>query len=344
MPVRRTLLLLALLAAVPSLPAAEVTLLKGGTLKGDLVSLDDKELVFSEGEKRVTKPILEVLKIDFKELGKPAAGVEHADVELVDGTLLHCAKWTIKQRAVELTLVAGPTVKLRLEYVANILAKAQEEAARKAWTKRVAEHRGNDVLVLAKEGNPQSLEGTLGDADEAGEAIEFVLAGDSVTRNPKLANVYGLIFKNLLDAKAPARQCKLLDTVQDLVMVHSVTASDKGMTVTTPAGAQIQFGADSLGRLDYSTGKLDYLSDLEPASLVTSSDVEDGDKAEQQHVYKDMSLKGAKTPLSLGSVSYTKGLALRPYTEMVFTSRGSTRSSPPSWGSTTTSARSAPPC
>ena len=64
---------------------------------------------------------------------------------------------------------------------------------------------------------------------------------------------------------------------------------------------------------------------LEPAKEVTRSNVEDGDRAEQQHVYKDSSVSGKDTPLKVGGKPYPKGLALRPYTELVYDLRGEYR-------------------
>src|SRR5262249_12284294 len=142
----RTLLGLLLLGSAAV--AAEVTTLKNEVLKGEVVSLSEKELVLQQGDKKVTRPIKEILKIDFREPVKPASSATYASVELTDGTVLLCSKWAIRKKEVELTVLNGPAVKLPLSGVANILSKAEVEANRADWARRVARNRGKDVLVL----------------------------------------------------------------------------------------------------------------------------------------------------------------------------------------------------
>jgi len=183
------------------------------------------------------------------------------------------------------------------------------------------------VLVREIEGSIQGLPCTLGEGDETGETIELTatIGGEVVTRKRKLLGVHGLIFRRTLDPKAPPIACKLLDTVQDVVMVSGVQFTAKNVTVTTPAGAKLEFPTDQVARLDYTKGRLDYLSDLEALTLVTRSNVEDGDKPEQLHVYKDVSFKPERKQIQMGGTTFAKGLALRPYSEMVFDLKGEYR-------------------
>jgi hypothetical protein len=117
--------------------------------------------------------------------------------------------------------------------------------------------------------------------------------------------------------------CKLLDTIQDVVMVSSVASKDGGLTVTTPAGAKIDFRNEQVARLDYTKGKLEYLSDLAPSKVVEKSNLDEGDNPDQWHVYKDTNLD--KKPLTVGGATYAKGLALKPYAELNYVLKGDYR-------------------
>jgi hypothetical protein len=323
MPRCRTFLAL-LLCAAPG-GAAELTTLKGKVVKGDVVSVSDKAVVLDQAGTKVTLPILEVLQIDYREVGKPATGATYADVELTDGSVLHCAKWGIKGKQVELTLLTGAAVKVPLAVVANVLREAHVEKNRTDWRARLAKSR-QESLVVAPKGVIQGIPCTLGEGDAAGTSIEFVVAGEAAPRKMKLAELHGLIFKRAHDPKAPPVVFKLLDTVNDVVMVSSVVPAKGGaLTVATPSGARIEFAPEALARLDYRKGKLDYLSELEPTKLLTRSNVEDGEKAEQQHVYKDVSLKGDRALISVGGTTYPRGLAVRPYTELEYNLKGEYR-------------------
>jgi hypothetical protein len=107
-------------------------------------------------------------------------------------------------------------------------------------------------------------------------------------------------------------------------MVSSVTPKgDGGLTVETPAGAKIDFTREQLARLDYTPGKLEYLSDLEPLKVVSKSNLDDGDDPDQWHVYKDTNLN--KGRLALGGITFARGLALKPYSELTYNLKGDYR-------------------
>src|SRR5690606_20223036 len=97
-----------------------------------------------------------------------------------------------------------------------------------------------------------------------------------------------------------------------LVMGHSVETSDKTITVTTPAGAKLTYSFDQLSRLDYSRGKLTFLSDLKPTRKVLES--ASGEKF--GHLRLDSGL--ADKPMPLNTQSYAKGIAAFTYTELEY--------------------------
>jgi hypothetical protein len=322
MPLCRSFLVL-LLCAVCA-PAADIALVKGEVVKGDVVRIDDKQLVSFQAGAEVTHPIIEILKIDFREIGRPTAGTAYADVELTDGTVLHCSKWSVKKANVEMTLLTGPTLTVPLSTVSGILNEANKEENRKDWVKRTSGKRTSDVLVRKIDGVIQGLPCTLGEGDDKGESIEVTatIGEEVVTRQRKLDGVQGLLFRRTLDPKAPPATCKLLDTMQNVVMVSGVDYKEKTLTVTTPSGAKLEFPTDQVARIDYTKGRYEYLSEMTPLTLITRSNVEDGDLPEQQHIYKDISFKPERKQIQLAGVVYPRGLVVRPYTEMVFDLKG----------------------
>jgi hypothetical protein len=317
--------LLALFVATLAAQGAEIFPLKGDAIKGDIVSISETEVVFKQGDKNVTKPLKEIVKIDYRDVGKPAAGTSYAQVELTDGTVLLASKWLIKKRELELTLLAGPAVKLPLETVASVLARADVEAHRKDWKTRLFNTRNKEALVLKREDIISNIDCTLGEGDETGTSISFAVTIDGETRTEKrkLATTHGLIFKHTLAAKAPPVKCKLLDTLQDVVMVASVTSKESGLSITTPAGAKINFTNEQIARLDYSRDRFDYLSQLEPIKVVAKSNLDEDGKPDQWHVYKDTNLN--KGSLSLGGVTYKHGLAVKPFVELTWDLKGEYR-------------------
>jgi NPCBM/NEW2 domain len=321
---RISALLVMLFLGVTLVRGAELSLVTGGSLKQDVVTITDKEVTYVVGGKNETRPITDILKIDFRE-AKTLPPV-YADLELTDGTVLHCSKWLVKKKQVELTLLNGVTLTVPLESLSNVLNNAQVETNRKDWSTRLANKRTSDVLVRVYKGSIQGLPCTLGEGNEAGDKIELAAkVGDEVkTVQRALADIHGLIFRRTLDPTAPPVTCKVLDTTLDVVLVSGLAFDGKTLTVSTPAGAKLTFPADEVVRIDYTKGRYEYLSDLEP-KLTTRSNVEDGYQAIQQHVYKDASFKQGRKQIQVGGTSYSKGLILRPYTEMEFDLKGEYR-------------------
>jgi hypothetical protein len=310
--------LLALLVGLSATPAAELHTLKGDVLKGELESITDKEIVLSDGGKRITTPLADVLKLEFPAV-TPAKieGSKYADVELTDGSLFHCKEWSIKDKQVELKTLAGQDIKLPLTAIANILVNAGDEKHRKDWAERVARKRRRDVVAILNEGTVNPVEGTLGAADAEGKNIEFQTANGR-KRNLILANLHGLIFQRELDPQAPPVLCKLYDNHQDLLMVSRVSQTPAGLTVTTPAGAKIDVAKELIVRLDYTLDKIAFLSRLEPVKVVQTSNFDFIDTYR-----RDKNLDNG--PLRVYGDGYSIGLALHAHTELEYDIKGDYR-------------------
>src|SRR5262245_965167 len=129
--------LLALVVMVSLARAGEIHLLKGDPIKGDIVSVTDTDVVYKVDGKELKRPIKDVLKIEYREVGKPAASVNYSQVTLTDGSVLLASSWLLKKKEVELKLLAGPTVKLPVETVAHVLNPGQVETHRREWKTRI---------------------------------------------------------------------------------------------------------------------------------------------------------------------------------------------------------------
>lgn len=310
--------------------SAEVTTLKGEGLKGEIVRITDKELVLNVEGKEIVRPLAEVLQVKLKDIDKLPEKTEFADIELTDGTILRATQWNIKKKELEAKLLLGPTIKMSVNQVASILSNAHIESFRKDWTTRVQDNRGKEILVvLNKSGLPQSLSCTFGDGDDKGETLKVAISVGEVIRSVERPQntIHGLIFKHPLDPKAPPILCKLFDTSTNLVMVGSFTIKDGALLASTPVGVQLNYPLASIGRLDFSKGRLDYLSDLEEIRKKIGSDVEKDGAEDQIHITKNYvpRKEGGKAAFVLGGVSYNKGLFLRAHVDVEYDLRGDYR-------------------
>jgi hypothetical protein len=322
MPTGRTLAALLLFAAVGIRPvsAADLRLLQGDPVKGEVVSVNTREVVLRADGKEVATPVEQVLQLDFAAPGKLAAA-KYVDVELTDGSLLHCVQVALRGKQVEADVAGGQKLQLPLDAVGYILNDAQDAKVQRQWNELLAKKRNSDVLASVKDGDLVTLNGTFGDADAEGQTIAFDLNSQGRPRGVKLDRIHGMLFFRQPDPKAPPVLCKLTDSFTNLVMVSDVAASGDNITVTTPAGVKIDYPQKLLVRLDFSKGKLTYLSDLEPAKVVYSSTEDRPEPYRRDKNLDNGDLKlanadKAQGPCPRGTVP--KGLAVHAYTALEY--------------------------
>src|SRR5262245_41523596 len=115
-------LALSLLLTSTSL-AADLRTLTGAAHKGELHKLDDKNVVLRTDGGPVTVPVGEILQLDFVPPGDlpPLAKDPFLDLELTDGSLLHCRSFALKGKQAELQLLSGPKVTVPLSAITYVL-------------------------------------------------------------------------------------------------------------------------------------------------------------------------------------------------------------------------------
>jgi len=293
--------------------------LKQETITGDLVGVTDKEIVLNTATGKVTTPLDQVLLLTFGQQPGAMPNVPWVDVELTDGTELHCAKFSVVKSEVSVTLLAGQTVKFPLSALSSMLANAHLEKNRKEWADILEKtSRSRDVLAKVKDDVPNAAEGLIGDAGETGETIHFTLPSGK-EGDFALAGVYGMAFSRKPDANAAPVQCRLMDTHHNVVMVSGAEITPNGFTVTTPAGAKIDYAPALVVKMDYSHGKRDYLSDMTPSKV--EEKVMAAENAESGWRFRrDRSLFDG--PLELNNTPYEKGLALHAHADLEYDLKG----------------------
>jgi len=344
MRVFRVVLTLGLFACVAQ--AGEILIGEEPIKDAEIVSVSATEVVYKVGGKEVTKKIAEVRKIDLRDASKIDAEKKYSQVDLTDGTTLAVSKWSIKGKDLQMTLLSGPEVTMSLDSVNGILNNAWDEKYRSDWRNRVINTRGKTAVVLKKVakktvgtgkdkkedddedqfGKKRELifnfECTIGEGDDKGEkiAVSYFEGKDLQKIELVQKDQHALIWSHKLPTQAPARICKLSDTTGNVIMVSKLEKKKDGVTVTTPSGAKLDFTLDQLSQIDYTTGRLSYLSDddfLPSKTTITLDPFDKKDKLKDDYkvfVYRDTSLK--HTPIKLGGTSYRRGLTLLPTVEL----------------------------
>jgi hypothetical protein len=311
----RLICALLLLSAISTLTAAELRTLSGKKVEGDLAAITDKEIVIVKDGKRTSVPFADILQVELQKIGEGAGGGPFVDVELTDGSLLHCKTVTFKGKDALVTLAgADANSSIPLRTISNILNGAQDAALRQEWQEKILNRRGNqDQIVIRRDGALNALQGTLGDANDAGE-IEFSMevGGMRRTRSFPLDRVQGLVYLRTPAADAPSPLCKVVDLNQNSLIAAKLQLVGEKLKVMTVSGAVLELPRATLMRLDFTNDKIVYLSDITPAALTYRSPTGRNDPPRM-----DTNLDG-KGPLQVKGETFSKGLALHAHTELTY--------------------------
>jgi len=296
---------------------SELKTLSGERYQGDLLGMNEKEIVLRTGERVVKVPMADVLELN---LLPSVAETEtpFTEVKLTDGSVLRC-------KAEDGVQVDGTQVKLRLlndhklqvqrESLSYVLKGARNPDVRTNpdWhdcLKRCLKER-RDILPYLGNGRINALSGTFGEG--SGMVWNFN-ADKSVKGNLKQTQIgvkgepaiQGWIFYNEPAAEDPL--CELHDTGHNRIAVSKIEMTSEGLLVQT-IGGQLKYSRDQLVRLDFSKGKQEFLSDIEPKILLTPAP----DRLDRYRWYDEPGLRNRNldgSSIQLGGTKFSNGLSL----------------------------------
>jgi hypothetical protein len=316
MPAFRSLLAVLACATLAMAEPVTVHTVAGKELQGELVRLDAAGIVVRVKDKgkeiEVKTTLTDVLDIQLQGTTAPTA-LKYTDVELVDGTLLHCGEVRILEREVHLKLVAGHALTVPLSAVASILNDAQDRSVREEWKRLLGKQGSRDMIAIKKQGVVNTLEGTLHEGDKEGKTIGFELKGRSQKVPVRIERIHAMAFFRKREGNLEDPLCKLTDTSGDLLVVMKIDVAGGAYTFTTGAKVKLEFPVAQLAKLDFRKGKLLYLSEIDPANVkVTESPGLEG----TDRFKRDKNLDGGA--LRINGVAYARGLAVPATSELVF--------------------------
>jgi hypothetical protein len=318
MPVSRTFAALLLCASVGL--GADLHTLAGTTLSGELTALDDKAVTLKTDSGNVATPLLSVLDLVLQsEPPGPESGAKYLDVELTDGSVLHCKEngFTLKGKEAEIELTTGVKLKVPLESLAAVLRDAHDAKVRDEWKGITGKKGTHDVIAVRLEGVLNRLEGTIGEGDAAGEKLGFEDARLNRKLSVPLTRVQGMVFVRKLAGNAPDTLCKVTDLQRNTFTAHAVALAGNNLQVTTVTDLKLALPVAQVASLDFSGGRLLYLSDVNPVRVVEKSNT-----GRVEHYRRNKNLEGGEIRLHGEGEQYKqpfpKGLSVHAYTELVY--------------------------
>lgn len=303
-----------------SIQADELKLLASTELTGQLVKLDAKAVTFQADGQDKTIPLDQILWVDLQPAPKPLnATITRQQLLLVDGTVLIGRELKLQPKVAQLTCLDDQVMLVPLIQVAHIIWDAQDAANTEQWAASAARAAKTDLLrLVSRDGKSVNLfEGVLGSVDEKGENILFQLEGGD-PRPIALNRVRSLSFSRPKAQVQPV-VARLFDVQHNQYLLARLDWQNQAIIGETASGLQIKAEAKHIHRIDFSLGKLVYLSDLTP--LKKEVQPLHADYLPHDFDYgRDKNRLGG--PLMLGRKAYAKGLGVHSRTLLEYDVNG----------------------
>ena len=314
------------LAGVPLVSAADVTAerLDGTALTGQLLSIEPGRVSLSSGGAARTIGFPELLQLVWQAPVSSVPAPASAWVRLTDGSQLQIAQYRDSAGTAMVKLLNGDQLEMPTRSVHSVRLHPPSDLRDPQWNKIVSRDAKLDVLVVRRPGSSLDyVEGALGGVTEA--AVRFTLDGEAM--DVPLERLEGWTYYAPQNEPLSTPVCRIKDTIGNLWNAAQVELSNDAVQIQTVAGVRHKLSADQLVVIDFASGNVIFLSDLQPLKLqwtplLTSPAVSDS-LARLFQPRRDRSLGGGKLRLRSAqdvqrTQEFDKGLAIHSRSELVY--------------------------
>lgn len=307
-------ILLALLLTATT-PSFEVQTLDGQTFAGPLVELTADRLTIAAPEGQVSLDTAELLSISNQDKSAEERSLTGIIVTLTDGSAIIARQYTMSESIATITLPEGDVLKTPANTIDTVQLQQGSDALSAEWSHLTGQNVDSDLLVIQNGQNLNYHKGVLHDVTD--ELVRFDLDGELLP--VKRSKVFGFAYRHGAEKELPPTVCRIKDSTGSQWSVRSIGLSTD-LHWTTPTGLDITQAAQKIVQIDFSAGKIVYLSDLKPESIRWTPYFDAGKRpAAVEQFYaprRDRSFESG--PLQLGDTQYRKGLALYSRTKIVY--------------------------
>jgi hypothetical protein len=298
------------------LPQVQVETLKSGSTSGPLQKISATQL--SVGEKTI--PLTDVLEIRFPApAATPGPAAVSAPIEAVlsDGTRFQVSAIASGKGEFKLTSPRLGEVSVKKSALKSLRLQADDPLFRDAWQKLVSKESKKDLIVVRKENKLDFIAGVAGEITD--KTVHFLVDGEEFPARRDA--VYGVIFQPAAVAGKLAATVELqgLDTIQSKL----VTVKDEKCQIVTLSGLTMTVPVDQLKSVDFSAGKIRYLSQMEPIDVQLFPFWDPSDYLSYRRNFSGP--LGILTPITLRGKAYAKGLAIHSKTILKYRLSGEFR-------------------
>lgn len=298
--------------------SVDVKPLAGPTVQGELTGINVDSVIVQSGGSEQRLELTSLWELTPAAPVGDSADVPSVWVELVDGSRINAKQFTATGGTAIVHLMDGGNLSIRTRLIHAVRLKSHAGATKIAnrWREIISAKSVGDVVVIRQGEELENLEGVLGDVTE--EVVHFEYDGENfeVSRG----KLDGFTYYHPASGELPDRLCQLTDASGSHWSVKSLQLADEKFELVSVAGVEYSLPVEQLKKIDFSSGNRIWLSDLTPESVewrpFVHSVLPEPRLMQLFHPREDIGL--TQKPLTLDGNVYSKGLAIRSRTELMY--------------------------
>ena len=245
----------------------------GETFEGSIISIDLDRIKLQTAERTIEFEVEKVDSIDTGNQSVPPAKIA-TSIELVDGSSFNGGEFSIESGNFSTQLECGIGFSANTRDIEALRFKSYQDnlVLSQQYRKIQADDsREGDTIVVNRDGELSTVEGIVGDFADG--KLEFSIS-DRAAR-VALKKMDAVLFYHAADRELAQPTCKILLTDDSRALVRRLKWSDRFCDATLVCGTELTIPLESISRMDFSIGKDEFLSQMEPTTndwnaLITS--------------------------------------------------------------------------
>ncbi len=233
--------------------------LNGAKQSGVLVELDSQHFALEVGGKKKQFDIRDVMTLVVRDIAPQPDGDAVTSVELVDGSHLIGSGYQVTNRTANLQ-IGVRAVSIETRNIRAVRFHAPADALDGQWREILAEASSGDVIVLRRSPTAlDQLEGIFHDVSD--QTVEFEYDDQRIP--VKRTKLEGMVYHHSSGRDLPDSLCTVKETNGTQWRTRSIQLQDGQLEIVTTSGTKCRIPWESIAQLDFSSGNVAYLSDLE---------------------------------------------------------------------------------
>jgi len=286
--------------------AAKITVLDGEPRQGQVIRLDDDELLILEGGAEQRIPLRQILEIRFPT--DPPGEVPSIGLLLTDGSVISTDQVEVSLQKVRAQSPWYGEFEFDQQTLAGIRFQFAPASLDDDWSQLAKREREQDLLVLPKEVG-DGLDFTPGLIESVSNGRVSCLLGNDAVDVP-VESLYGILYSH----SGATTGSRVAVGVNDLLMAQRIRVTETVVEVRTSAGIDLRIPRQFISSIDFSGDQILYLSDIEPSQYEFTPFLDRETEELLFRFRRNMTMDG--TPLRLGDRKYTRGLWIHSKTRL----------------------------